>query len=192
MQSIYLIRHARTKANRTGRLCGKSESELLDSKEVIKNELSEKLEKFKNPVVISSPSMRAQITAKTLGHEIVTNERLYEFDFGDFEGMTFKEIEENYPDEFHRICEMGSNYKYPNGEGLKGFINRTALAYEDIIKDHVDKEEIIIVSHAGVMQALISHILTKSDALYWNFRIKNCMVVKIYFCEGFPVIEYMK
>ncbi|MGB5823909.1 MAG: histidine phosphatase family protein [Proteocatella sp.] len=192
MQSIYLIRHARTNANRTGRLCGKSESELLDSEDVIMNEISNKIEKFTNPVVISSPSMRAQITAKTLGYEVMTNEGLHEFDFGDFEGMTFKEIEDNHPEEFHQICENGINYKYPNGEGLEVFINRVSLAYEDIIKAYGDKDEIVIVSHGGVMQALISYILTKSDALYWNFKIKNCMVVKIYYCEEFPVIEYMK
>jgi len=192
MQSIYLIRHARTDANRTGRLCGKSESDLLDSEDVIKNEISSKIEELKNPVIISSPSMRAQITANTLGYEVIMNEGIHEFDFGDFEGMTFKEIEDQHPEEFQQICENGAVYKYPNGEGLEVFINRIASAYEDIVKAYGYKDEIVIVSHGGVMQALISYILTKSDALYWNFKIKNCMVVKIYYCEGFPVIEYIK
>lgn len=192
MQSLYLIRHARTNANSTGRLCGKSESELLDSKDVIMNEILNKIEDLRNPVVISSPSKRAQITASTLGYEVVTDKGFHEFDFGDFEGMTFEEIERQHPDEFQQICENGFNYNYPNGEGLQVFIKRVSCAYENIKKQYGDKNEIVIVSHGGVMQALISYILTKGDTLYWNFKIKNCMVVKICYCEEFPVIEYIK
>ena len=88
MQSVYLIRHAKTRANKEGRLCGKTESELLENEYEIRKILMSKIIALTDPAVISSPRKRAYITAKSLGYEVLTEEGLSEFDFGNFEGMS--------------------------------------------------------------------------------------------------------
>jgi len=192
MQSIYLIRHARTQANLKGILCGKTESELIDSQNDIKNQILSKIGKFGDPVVISSPRKRSFFTAKSLGFEVVVEDGISEFDFGDFEGMTHDEIKMKFPELFQKLYDDSENFKYPGGEDKKIFFSRVTHSYEIIKEKYKKSNEIVIVSHSGVIQALISYILLKNDSLYWNFKIDNCTVIKLYYCEEVPVIEYVK
>lgn len=192
MQSIYLIRHARTQANLKGALCGKTESELIDSQNDIKNQILAKIGEFGDPVVISSPRKRAFFTAESLGFEVVVEDGISEFDFGDFEGMTHNEIEMEFPELFKKLYGDSENFKYPGGEDKKSFFSRVVHSYEIIKEKYKDVNEIVIVSHGGVIQALISYILLENDSLYWNFKIDNCTVIKLYYCGGVPVIEYIK
>lgn len=192
MQTIYLIRHAKTKANTRGILCGRTESELLDSLDNIKQEISCKLDSLKNPLIISSPSERAQQTASIFDKKIIVNKGFREFDFGDFDGKTFEYIKQYHKEEFEKLLKDGNVYQYPNGENLDIFFHRVSKTYEATLLEYKNYKEIVIVSHAGVMQVLLSYLLSGSEALYWNFRIKNCAVAKIYYCEGMPIIEYIK
>ena len=192
MQSVYLIRHAKTRANKEGRLCGKTESELLENEYEIRKILMSKIIALTDPAVISSPRKRTYITAKSLGYEVLTEEGLSEFDFGNFEGMTHSEIMKEYPDLFSQMYADTENFRYPGGEDKKTFFSRVSETYEKIRERCRNNDEIVVVSHAGVIQALISYILTGADSLYWNFVINNCTVIKIYYCEGTPVIEYIK
>ena len=113
-------------------------------------------------------------------------------DFGNFEGMTHSEIMKEYPDLFSQMYADTENFRYPGGEDKKTFFSRVSETYEKIRERCRNNDEIVVVSHAGVIQALISYILTGADSLYWNFIINNCTVIKIYYCEGTPVIEYIK
>lgn len=192
MQSIYLIRHAKTKANKYGVLCGRTESEVIGSIEEIKNEIEPKLEPLKSPVIISSPLKRAVDTASVFERTIVTEEGFLEFDFGEFEGKSFEYIKQNHSKEFEKILKEGNDYQYPGGENLTSFLNRVSNTYNKVLENYSNYNELVIVSHAGVIQMLLSYILTGDKTLYWNFRIKNCAVIKLYYCEGMPVIEYIK
>lgn len=192
MQTIYLIRHAKTKANTIGILCGRTESELVDSLDDIKQELLCKLDNLKNPLIVSSPSKRAQDTASVFEKKVTIDEGFQEFNFGDFDGMTFEYIKQYHSEEFEKLLKYGNSYKYPNGEDLTTFFNRVSKAYESMLLKYENSKEIVIVSHAGVMQILLSYLLSGDEKLYWNFKIKNCAVTKIYYCDGMPILEYIK
>lgn len=192
MQSVYLIRHAKTKANKYGVLCGRTESEIIGTIEDIKNEIEPKLETLKSPVIISSPLKRAVDTASVFERKIITDEGFLEFDFGKFEGKSFEYIKQNHSAEFEKLLEEGNDYQYPDGENLVSFLNRVSNAYDKVLEEYSNYKELVIVSHAGVIQMLLSYILTGDKTLYWNFKIKNCAVIKLYYCEGLPVIEYIK
>ena len=49
---------------------------------------------------------------------------LNEINFGDFEGLSFKKIEKDYPKEFEKMIKEGFEYKYPNGESLTDTFHR--------------------------------------------------------------------
>ena len=165
---------------------------IFENEYEIRNTLMSKIMTLNDPAVISSPRKRAYITAKSLGYEVLTEEGLSEFDFVDFEGMTHGEIMTEYPDLFRQMYADTENFRYPGGEDKKTFFSRVSETYKKIRERCRNNDEIVVVSHAGVIQALISYILTGADSLYWNFVINNCTVIKIYYCEGTPVIEYIK
>lgn len=192
MQYIYLIRHAKTEANKSGMLCGKTETELIESVEDIKFKLISKIGDLENALVISSPLKRARVTASVFDKDVIVEPGFCEFDFGDFDGKTFDYIKNSYPDEFEKLLKEGNNYQYPNGENIKSFLSRISKTYLESIEKYKDQENIVIVSHSGVIQILLSYILTGNESLYWNFKIENCCVVKLYYCENTPVIEYIK
>ncbi len=104
-------------------------------------------------VVFSSPLQRCLRLAGNLarGAEVITDSRLTELDFGDWEMADWDSIFESpngkawFADYIHVSC--------PNGESFAGLTERTASFLSDLRK--MNDQRILVVTHAGVIRALI-------------------------------------
>ena len=66
-----------------------------------------------------------------------------------------------------------------------------AKKMDEIISGHKDKK-ILVVAHAGVIQALISYYLFGNLDGYWKFRIDNGSMTKMHIMEdGYTYFEYI-
>jgi len=89
---------------------------------------------------------------------------LNELNAGKFEGLTYKEIEERYPEEYHKRFINKLQYIYPGvgGEGYLQVISRLRDMVREIerIKDHV-----LIIGHRSVARVLMAYFmdLTRDD-----------------------------
>ncbi|HSS94878.1 MAG TPA: histidine phosphatase family protein [Candidatus Dormibacteraeota bacterium] len=95
---IYLARHGETEWSRNGRHTGRTDLPLTPEGEEEARALRERLSGLVFDAVFSSPLQRATRTAELAGFPGPrVTPLLSEFDYGDYEGLTTKEIWEKHP-----------------------------------------------------------------------------------------------
>lgn len=100
MITVYLLRHGQTAWNAdNNRYCGRTDIPLTEKGIAQATAVREQLEGIQLDEVFSSPLQRARITAEiATGRKVVTDRRLIEADFGQWEQKTREEfVAENAP-----------------------------------------------------------------------------------------------
>lgn len=103
----------------------------------------------------------SRIIAKPHRLHARVEERLNELHFGEWEGMSFAEIEEKYPRLFPLWLKDPVTYTPPRGEPLLDAKERIMKAFTEIVDRHKGRN-IAIVCHAGVLKIIISTLLALS------------------------------
>ncbi len=125
-------------------------------------------------IIISSPMKRAVATALAVagksGLDIVTDERLREWDYGSYEGKTryaegFAEGKENFG------VRMGGS-----GESLLMLAHRVYSALDDIVEKYGDKT-VLIVSHGGVCRVIETYFNDMTTESFSNWFMGNCQLI---------------
>lgn len=179
---IYLTRHGETKWNLEGRCQGWKNSDLTEKGAADAKRLGARLKLVDFDCVYSSPLGRAVETAECIvgdkGTSIVLKDELREINFGVWEGMTFSEIEKMYPEQFKNIWNQPHLYEPVGGERIPDLIERVKELLNELISDST-KENIMIVTHAFVMKAIVSIIKGYSLEEFWNppFTGNTCLTV---------------
>lgn len=96
---IYLVRHGETEWSATGKHTGRSDIPLTAAGEDAARSLAERLRAHAFSTVWSSPSSRAWQTCVLSGYggNAVKKDDLQEWDYGDYEGLTTKQITAERP-----------------------------------------------------------------------------------------------
>lgn len=164
---LILIRHGQTDCNLEKRYSGFMDIELNDTGKFQVELLSYRIKAEPIDRVYCSDRKRAvqsaEIIFKSRDKQIIPD--LREINFGVFEGLTYKEIMENYPDFYQKWFEDPFNNNIPNGEALHDFEKRVLGCFERIICDNMDNTA-AVVSHGGTISILINAILRKKD--FWK------------------------
>jgi alpha-ribazole phosphatase len=191
--TLYLIRHGATEGNHEKRYKGSIDvpisQEGLEQVRKAADFIRAELQGGELSAVYTSPLSRAvdsaQIIAEPYSIEPVTDDNLKERHFGIWEGMTFAEIREQYPDEFRKWADNPLEHSPVGGESSIEVRDRIVPAVEDIISRHGD-ESIAIVGHGGVNRIIICHLL--GIPLEHMFRIEqdNAAVNIIKFYDRYP------
>lgn len=190
MGKIILVRHGQTSFNAEKLYFGKLDPSLNEKGIEQAKKAKEKLEKaaYDYDEVHSSPLLRAKETAEWIvskKREIHLDARLEELNFGIFEGLTLKEIQETYPEQYQKSVEHWKTYNYETGENLE-MLQQRAVDYLfslDFDKNH------LVVTHWGVICAFLSYIFSNSLDAYWKFKVLNGGIVVLDVRENFPVLE---
>jgi broad specificity phosphatase PhoE len=128
---------------------------------------------------VCSPLRRAAETAAQAFPGIVpeTDPDLREVDFGDWEGMTFTEIQTGFPREAGQWARFDPKFGFPGGERLDDFISRVKrLAGRLAAAPH---ETLVVFSHAGVIRMLLCHFLGIDPSRYLLFEIQPAAVATL-------------
>ena len=126
-------------------------------------------------IIIASPMKRAQRTARAVaercGLEIVTDERLREWDYGYYEGKSrFTEGFAENKTEFG--VRMGKS-----GESLMQLAHRVYSALDDIIKNYSGKN-VLVVSHGGVCRVIETYFNDMTTEQFANWFMDNCGLIE--------------
>lgn len=112
LPEVYLVRHGETEWSAKGKHTGRKDIPLTPAGEAAAIAIAERLKGLDFGSVWSSPSSRARLTGELAGYgerlEILDD--LAEWDYGDYEGMTTREIRDRRSD--WRLFRDGC----PNGE----------------------------------------------------------------------------
>jgi probable phosphoglycerate mutase len=140
--------------------------------------------------VVSSPVRRtlesAQIVADTLELPLETEPGLAEMEFGRWDGLTFAEVGERYPDELQGW--MGSLDVAPEGGESLRVVEKRVLDALGRIKEAYAGRTVVVVSHVTPIKTMVAHVV---DApLESLFRLElapaSVSVVSFYPSPGEP------
>ena len=176
MGKLILVRHGQTEMNVQKLYFGKLDPPLNDLGISQAYQAKEKLLDIDYDIIYSSPLERAKQTAEIcnyLDKDINYNSKLEEINFGIFEGLTFKEISEKFPDEVKKMEENWKDYNYITGESPKEMFQRAISFLETL--DYSKNN--LIIAHWGIINCIISYFVSGSLDTYWKFEIKNGAVV---------------
>ena len=112
-------------------------------------------------VVVASPVRRtqesAEILARRLDRKLVTEDGLAEMEFGSWDGMTFAEIKDRYPDDLD--AWLGSLEHTPGGGESFRVVEQRVLASLDRLLDQHAGRTVLAVSHVTPIKVLVAHAL---------------------------------
>ena len=185
--SITFVRHGETKWNTLGKFQGCTDTDL--SNEGIKQ--AEYLnKKFGNNFdhIYTSPLKRAKLTAEIISKNSNTTPivelGLREINFGEWEGLTIKEIEKNFPERFIKWRTDDLDGPLCGGDlSLKKASIRAVKVILEIAKRHRG-ENIIIVAHSGIIKAGLIGIFDWKMTMYHKMILGNTSVCKIIFDDN--------
>ncbi|MCF6466758.1 histidine phosphatase family protein [Clostridium sp. Cult2] len=182
---IILIRHGQTEDN-AGRIFSTKDTILTDEgKEQIKKTKTF-IDTLSFDKVYVSPLHRAIQTMEILGLDGEKEERIKEVDYGLFEGNTYEEIVDKFPEEAKIWDEDYLNFLTPEGESIKLAYERVTSFLEEISKKD---EDVVLVCHAGVIRIALSWVFENVD-YFFKFKIDNGSVNIISIDEkGFKYIK---
>ena len=194
---VIFIRHGETDFNRARLYFGHLDPDLNETgiEQLRKTKiLFEKREKMPD-VVFSSDLKRCSQSMEILeiDEEIekILTEDLREINFGIFEGKTYEEIKNKYPEKVEKMKDDWRNFKADKGESINEMMLRVAEKMNEIINQYRNKK-ILVVAHAGVIQALTSYYLFGNLDGYWKFKINNGSITKLHVMEdGYTYFEYI-
>ncbi|KAB2954195.1 alpha-ribazole phosphatase [Heliorestis acidaminivorans] len=192
MTKIFLIRHGETEWNYNRRYQGHSDVALSEKGRYQAQQLKNRLAHEKIDVLYASDLGRAVETAKIIAQEkdkeVSLDCRFRECHFGDWEGMTFQEIEEAYPNEIKLWTTKPGQLLIPGGESFATLQKRAYKALLEVVKKH-QGENIAIVAHGGTIRSLLCAILDLDLDRAWQFKQDNTALNIISFHGESAIIE---
>ncbi len=154
---LILIRHGETAWNRERRMQGQTDTPLSDVGRAQAEAVGRRLADYPFAALYSSDLSRAWETAAAIarasGRDIRREPALRERTFGVFEGLTYDEMSQRFPDEHARFSKRDPDYAVPGGESPRQFFLRSLACLENIAAAH-DGESVVVVTHGLVLDTL--------------------------------------
>ena len=179
---LTIARHAESTGNAAGRWQGRDDTRLTDLGRRQAALLRERLlaEGCRPTRLYSSPLMRTYETAQIASAEwdipITQWDDLMETDVGVFTGRTWEEIETQMPDLARAFSEMRDMSVVPGAESYAQRRARAERVIERLIADHSNEDDVMLVSHGGIMQVIFAALMG-SERL-WGIGVRNTAVFR--------------
>lgn len=181
---LLLVRHGETDWNKASRYQGHRDTILNPTGIEQAREAGEKLKDYAPKAIYASDLTRTMQTAgiigKALGLEPQGEPRLREINFGEWEGRTYPEVLELFPQEVKMWRECPLEAQVPGGETLKNVLARMLEALEDICASA--EGNVVVVTHGGPIRLLLCHI--GAEGAMWQYSVKPCSITVIDHCQG--------
>jgi probable phosphoglycerate mutase len=163
--TILLTRHGHTDLSEPDRYLGRRiPASLSERGRLHASALGERLKSVPIDRVISSPLERAHETAQLIvgdrGLEVETDERLIEFDYGSWEGMTTDEVNAQMPDQYELYDANPAIFRPGGGENGQDAARR-AVALIDYLVGWWGGEgdrTVLLVGHSSINRVLLAAV----------------------------------
>jgi probable phosphoglycerate mutase len=191
---ILAIRHGQTAWNADSRIQGHTDIELDETGHWQAARLADALAGQPLHAVYSSDLARARQTAAPLaeraGLELRIDSGLRERGFGDFEGLSFAQIEHRWPEQASRWRKRDPDFGPQGGETLAAFHSRSMAAITRLASRH-PAQVIAVVTHGGVLDTLYRAAARVGPAATRTWLIPNATINRLlYSAEGFAIVGW--
>jgi len=191
MKRLILIRHGKVSSEYAGRFIGTTDAPLGEEGREDVKRLSNLLQIPESTYCLSSPLLRATETADILfgkaestlelkaelevETKIKPKEKydllsdIQEINFGNWENKTYQEIDSKDPGNLNSLYKGDTGFVFPAGEGIAPFFDRLRNFLKQINENKF--ENIIAITHAGVIRGLICLLMNLEFKDFFSFQI---------------------
>ena len=187
-----LLRHGQTPMSVQKRYAGRSDVPLTDVGVQQAAAAAKRLASAGLDVIVTSPLLRtvrtAQEVAAATGAPVVTDEGFRETDFGDWEGLTFAEVRDRWPDEVTAWL-ADPDVAPPGGESFTEVNARVTAALHRVL-DARAGQTVLIVSHVTPIKTLVVAALLAPPATLYRMHLDVAALSEIdWYADGPAVLR---
>lgn len=180
---LLLIRHGQTEWNKALRTQGRTDIPLSEAGVLQAETLAGRLASVPVRALYSSPLQRAAQTARILsrahGIRVQEDAALIERDFGDWEGLPFATLEQQYPKEMALWRTDPLSCTPPNAEPLCDVYARCE-AFLAMLRAQYEKEDtVLIVSHSVPLRIMLMLLIGLPAGSLHNIQINNAAYTEL-------------
>ena len=191
---LLLVRHGETDRSARGLCYGKLDIALSQTGREQASQTAQLIKPFKPSVIYSSPRLRAIDTAAAVGHacqlDAIVEQRLAELDFGDFEGLSYPEVEHRYPVLYKQWMKHPTKVCFPNGESYDQMSVRVIESISQLKMKHKG-QAIVTVAHGGVNRIVLAKVLMLKPEFAFRLDQSYGAVSCIDYYDETPVLRIM-
>ncbi len=103
---------------------------------------------------------------------------LAEQHFGDWQGLTYAELEARRDGAYHRFWHAPATERPPGGESFEDVVARVAGAMSRITREHAGRD-IVAVAHGGTIRAALAVALGIEPERALGFAVDTCSVTRM-------------
>jgi broad specificity phosphatase PhoE len=177
--TLLFIRHAET--DLAGRFCGHSDPLVNERGHRQIEELIETLKTESIDAIYSSDLSRAMTTAdaigKVFGLSPIKVPELREISFGEWEGLSWQEIESRDQVYARRWSEAYPNLPAPGGEAFEAFQSRVLSKVKHLLAIRSQRCA-AVVTHAGVMRVVLRSLCGLEEQEAWERTKAYCGIFR--------------
>jgi len=159
---VILVRHGETLWNLEQRYQGQLDSPLTETGVAQSRALAARLAREHFAALYTSDLGRAvhtaEIIAKQTGHSIDLDARLRERHLGIFQGLSKKELQQKFAQEYALFKTAGREYVVPGGESAEQACGRMLACLNDLAAHHAG-DSMAVVAHGGVLTVVLRDAL---------------------------------
>ena len=191
---LWLVRHGETEANVAGLYSGHAPTPLTERGIAQAQTLGTLLRNVPVDNVLCSELERARHTTQLILAErevpVRNMPELNEMFFGDWEMRHHRDLAREDAENYAVWCNDWQNATPTNGEGFQAFSRRVERFIAQLA-DYKACQNLLVVSHQGVLSVLIARLLSMPAAAMWHFRVEQGCWSAIDFCDDFAVLKVL-
>jgi alpha-ribazole phosphatase len=192
---IHLIRHGEVEGAGVPRYNGHTDVVLSERGRAQYHALKERFNGARITACYTSDLSRctwgAEVLGAHLGVKPVRKPELREMGVGVWEGKSWAELMELYPEQWQARLADIVNYRVPEGESVLDVHNRVMPTINDIVERHRG-EDVLVVGHGGVNRIiLLNAIGAPLNSLFAIEQTYCCLNIIDYFADGKTVVKLL-
>jgi broad specificity phosphatase PhoE/ribonuclease HI len=165
---LILVRHGETTMTKQGRYSGRGDVPLSDEGQAQAMAAGGRVALLAREVaaVVTSPLGRCVRTAEIMaaelgGVDVTVLDDLIECDFGEWEGLTFAEVQQRWPAEMSAWLDSPA-VAPPGGESFEEVAARARSAVSTVLRAYPESV-VVLVSHVSPIKLILRDLLAASD-----------------------------
>ncbi len=192
MIRLILVRHGQTEWNATGRFQGQTNVALSEAGRQQAKCLADNYPAPDLDMIYTSDLDRAKETAECVGTKlgvpVIKEEKFRELSFGEWEGLTYKEISTRWPEEANHLFTAPDQLKIPGGESFRKLQERALRKIKELTAKH-DNKTIGIFAHGAINKTILAGLMHIPIHYLWSIRQDNTAVNILRIDDGYVTIE---
>jgi len=185
---LILVRHSESTWNRLKKVQGARNPRLSEKGKKQAQLLAQRFKEMRFDAVYSSHLSRAYETAEILTNSnICILEDLQEIKLGVWEGKTINQVNKEYKELSRQWYQEPLGVKIPGGETILEFRERIVQAFDRIKAQH-QNQEVLVVTHGGVITVYLAHLLEMNLNKVWSITVKNSSITLLNFYKNIPYV----